>query len=233
MSKFVRVFAGVALAGAVLAACGGDDGADVRTLGCPSGSASGSASSAASGSETEHGSESGSASGSETEHGSESGSASGSASCPESGSASASASASGSGSAAAKCEPVGDISTATTTVNVELDEWTIIPDVESVAAGQIGFVAENIGAEDHEIVIVKGVASEDLPKNEDGSLDEAQLPEGALIGEIEAFPAGETCEGVFELTAGDYLLVCNVVEEEHAEHGPHLDEGMVNTFTVT
>jgi hypothetical protein len=130
--------------------------------------------------------------------------------------------------------PVGDISTAETTVAVTLDEFVIDVDPDSAPAGLVGFVAENIGEEPHELVIVRGVAAEDLPLDANGGLDEEALPVGALIGEIEGFPGGETCEGVFSLAAGDYTLVCNITEtEENGELENHLHEGMVRSFTVT
>lgn len=137
---------------------------------------------------------------------------------------------SGSG-VAAECEPVGELSTAATRVNVTLDEWAIKPDTSSAPAGAIGFVLQNKGEDAHELVVVKGVAPADLPLNEDGSLDEDQLPAGALMGEVEAFSAGTSCNGVFDLAPGEYTLVCNVFEE--SEHESHLKEGMVTTFTVT
>jgi hypothetical protein len=160
---------------------------------------------------------------------------SGSGSSTGSGSGSASGSASGvsgSGSAiAGECEPVGELSTAATRVNVTLDEWVIEPDASTAPAGAIGFVLENKGEDPHELVVVKGVSPADLPLKADGSLDEDLLPAGALIGEVEAFPAGTSCNGVFDLAPGEYTLVCNVFEE--SEHESHLKEGMVTTFTVT
>jgi iron uptake system component EfeO len=88
VKRVVVMIAGLAMAGGVLAACGGngDDGSGVRTLNCDEASASGS------------GSAKGSGSGSEATSGSGSGSASSTASCP---------SGSGSGSGLSK-EDLGD-----------------------------------------------------------------------------------------------------------------------------
>jgi len=139
---------------------------------------------------------------------------------------------SGSGGASAvACVPVGEPSTAATTVTVDLDEWKISPAEDSVPAGIIAFEAVNKGKVPHELVVVKGVAPDDLPETDDGALDEAKLPDGALLGEIEGFPDGETCTGVFELAAGDYTLVCNITENEGKKE-IHLANGMVTSFTV-
>jgi hypothetical protein len=137
----------------------------------------------------------------------------------------------GTGVGADACKPVGDLASAATRVNVTLDEWTITPDLASAPAGAVGFVAQNQGKEPHEIVVVRGVAPADLPLKKYGSLDEKKLPAGALVGEIEAFPAGTSCNGVFDLTPGEYTLLCNVVEKEEGQ--VHLKLGMVTTFTVT
>jgi hypothetical protein len=141
------------------------------------------------------------------------------------------ATATGTGVGAEECKPVGDLASAATRVNVGLNEWTITPEVTSAPAGSVGFVAQNEGKEPHELVVVRGVAPNALPVKKDGSLDEEKLPSGALVGEIEAFPAGTSCNGVFDLTPGEYTLVCNVVEAQ--EDHVHLKEGMVTTFTVT
>lgn len=138
---------------------------------------------------------------------------------------------SGSGASAVACVPVGDPADAATTVTVDLDEWKISPAEDSIPAGIVAFEAVNKGKVPHELVVIKGVAPDDLPETADGALDEDKLPDGALIGEIEGFPDGETCTGVFELAAGDYTLACNITENEGKKE-IHLGNGMVTSFTV-
>jgi hypothetical protein len=151
------------------------------------------------------------------------------------GSGSGSGTASGSGSAsgvAAECEPVGNADDADTTLDVTLDEFTISLDAEA-PAGTVHFAISNEGEEPHEMVIVNGVTVQDLPRDDDGALVESELPDGALVGEVEAFPAGEECDGTFALDPGDYTLLCNLVEE--ADDGTtesHLAEGMATALTV-
>ena len=128
---------------------------------------------------------------------------------------------------------VGDPTAADNTVGVTLDEFTITVGASGAAPGTIAFQAENEGEEPHEIVIAKHDGDPgDLPTDADGAVDEAQLPDGALIGEIEGFPAGETCAGAFDLEAGSYALFCNIVEEEDGATEAHYAEGMHTTFEV-
>ena len=94
-------------------------------------------------------------------------------------------------------------------------------------------MAKNTGKEVHELVVVKTDDMNALPTKADGSLDEEKLPSGALIGEIEGFPAGESCTGVFEMPAGKYALICNLVETEaNGEVESHLKEGMKRAIEV-
>lgn len=130
---------------------------------------------------------------------------------------------------AAACEPVGDGGGAA--VRVVLDEWSITPAPAVVPAGKVTFDVRNEGEEPHELVIVRGVAAADLPVV-DGKVDEEALPAGAFVGEVEAFPAGEACEGTFALGAGTYILFCNIVEQHEGRPESHVEEGMVTSFEV-
>ena len=129
-------------------------------------------------------------------------------------SASASGAASGSGTAsgqAAACKPVGDATKSDATIAVELKEWTVLPARADVPAGTVTFEADNTGKEAHELVVVRADDPAALPLAADGTVDEEKLPEGAFVGEVEAFPAGQRCSGAFELPAGRYALFCNLL----------------------
>ena len=138
------------------------------------------------------------------------------------------------GAATDECNIEGGVTTPPEQqVVLTLNEWTIKPSLEP-KAGTIAFVAENAGKEPHEVAIVKGKSAEALPTTAEGAMDEDKLPEGALIGEIEPFASGELCKGVFTLAAGDYVLLCNIVETEPTgEVESHFKEGMHTPFTVS
>ena len=119
------------------------------------------------------------------------------------------------------------------TVDVSLFEWGVDPSTASVAAGEITFAATNDGGEPHELVIVRDVAPDALPVDEDGRVIEDDLPEGAFIGEIEEFEAGTTESATFDLEAGTYTIFCNIIEEDGDEMESHFANGMVNTIEVT
>lgn len=130
------------------------------------------------------------------------------------------------------------------TVGVALGEWSITPNPTSVPAGLVRFEVSNGGpADPHELVIFKtNTPIADLEQiaianpEERGFLPEEGVPGVEFIGEVEEFDVGQQRSGVFELTAGNYVLLCNIVEhEELDEHGnpeSHLLEGMAVTFTV-
>ena len=137
---------------------------------------------------------------------------------------------------AATTTPRGTSSTATggaagTEVDVTLQEFSVIPDVDSVEAGEVTFKVENVGPDDvHEFVIFKTELEPDaLPTVADSSVDEAG--EGVeLIDEIEDIPVGETQSVTVDLEAGSYVLICNIYDE--TENEAHYAEGMHTAFTV-
>lgn len=148
----------------------------------------------------------------------------------ESGSGSESASASGE----AVCDPFGNAAEADTTVNVTLSEFAIATGASEVPAGLIHFAIENAGAEVHEVVVVRAASAADLPVDDAGAFVESDFPAADFLGEVEGFPSGQTCDGTFAMTPGNYVLLCNLVEEEaNGETEAHLHEGMAVGLTVT
>jgi hypothetical protein len=75
-------------------------------------------------------------------------------------------------------------------VTVLLSEWIVEPTPTSAEADGVTFVADNQGGDAHEMVVVRADSPADLPKDEDGAVDEAQIPEDEFTGEIEEFPNG-------------------------------------------
>jgi hypothetical protein len=128
--------------------------------------------------------------------------------------------------------PSGGGSAAGSSVSVTLQEWAVVPNVTSTAAGSVAFDVTNAGPEDpHELVVFKtDLPHRGLPTKEDGSVDEAG--EGVeLIGEIEEFPVGETQSATFDLTPGKYVFICNIYDADEQE--AHYQEGMSIEFTVS
>ena len=100
-------------------------------------------------------------------------------------------------------------------------------------AGDIGFTADNQGSQPHELLILRNVLIDAIPADEVGGMDEAKLPRGSIVGRIGPFPAGETCDGVFTLTPGTYLLMDDVtVLRPNLVVGSNLSEGMLTELRV-
>ena len=116
------------------------------------------------------------------------------------------------------------------TVDVNLQEWAVVPGSAEVAAGEVTFAAKNTGPTDkHEMVVVKtDLGARGLAVKADGSADE----EGTgvtMIGEIEEFAVGTSASGAFTLTPGKYVLFCNIVDDDG---DAHYAKGMSIDFTV-
>lgn len=131
----------------------------------------------------------------------------------------------------AECETEGTVTGEGEHVDVTLTEWMIGFEPERVPAGIVDLHVENTGAEEHELLIVEG-AIVDLPSDERGALAEDELPEGAVIGEVEGVPAGKACDATFDLEPGIYTFLCNVVHEHDGEIEAHLAEGMAAVVTI-
>jgi uncharacterized cupredoxin-like copper-binding protein len=123
--------------------------------------------------------------------------------------------------------------TSATTVAVTLKEFSVTPAPASAPAGQVTFEAKNTGPKDpHELVVIKTDLEPDaLPTKPDGGVDEQGAGIEAL-GEIEEFKVGEARSKAFDLTAGSYVLICNVVEKEKGKTEAHYQLGMRTAFTV-
>lgn len=117
--------------------------------------------------------------------------------------------------------------------DVTLSEWIVEPDPTSVDAGDIEFVGDNQGGETHELVVVRAANAEALPTDADGAVVEDELPDGALIGEIEDIESQSSKSVSLDLEAGSYVLFCNITEElDDGSIESHFAEGMHSGFKV-
>jgi uncharacterized cupredoxin-like copper-binding protein len=106
---------------------------------------------------------------------------------------------------------------ANATVNVDLTEFHVTPDVGSVAAGPTKFVAKNVSkAYIHELAVLRVKA--------DGSFENA--------GEVEDVDPGKSGEIVLDLPKGKYVLACLIVPGEAGSTVDHYKEGMHVAFEV-
>jgi hypothetical protein len=132
--------------------------------------------------------------------------------------------------AACTSEATGDVVLA-----ARVGEWFVTPSAPAVPAGPVVISVRNVGREVHELVVVRvdGTAARSLVRSPDGSLDEAALPAGSVIGEIEGVPPGGRCSAEFDLPPGQYELLCDIVATEpDGSTGSHLHRGMVAPLTV-
>ena len=118
-------------------------------------------------------------------------------------------------------------------VAITLQEWAVVPDADTAAAGDVTFNITNDGpADPHEFVVVQtDLAPDALPTDENGGVDEAG--EGIeVIDEVEEIPVDGFEELSVNLAAGSYVLLCNIEEEEEGEIESHYQLGMRTGFTV-
>ncbi|HKE54353.1 MAG TPA: hypothetical protein VKC55_06255 [Actinomycetota bacterium] len=128
----------------------------------------------------------------------------------------------------------GSATSGATGVDVTLEEFAIIPSPASVKAGEVSFHVTNAGPQEvHEFVVLKtDLAVDALPTKSDGSANE----EGqgiTPIDEIEDIAVGATQTLTVSLDAGNYVLICNIVNKKGGETVSHYQQGMRAALTVT
>lgn len=119
-----------------------------------------------------------------------------------------------------------------TTIQVALQEWSVLPASDSAPAGNVTFQVTNTGPEDeHELVVLKtDLDPGALPVDANGAVTEGG--EGiVVVDEIEDVAVGATPELTVPLSAGKYVLLCNIYDETEKE--AHYKMGMRTAFTVT
>jgi uncharacterized cupredoxin-like copper-binding protein len=108
-------------------------------------------------------------------------------------------------------------------VAVTLDDYAIQPAVTSTAAGEVTFTINNVGATEHEMVVIQtDVAIADMAVEKHETDEEA--PGMNPIGEVEDVQPGETTSLVLTLPAGNYVFLCNLPK--------HFERGMATEFQV-
>lgn len=92
---------------------------------------------------------------------------------------------------------------------MELDEFAVVPDVDSVDAGRMRFEVSNAGELAHNLRVIRtDVAPGDLP------VEGAGVDEGAsaltVVARIKLLQPKQTRILTARLTPGTYVLICNV-----------------------
>lgn len=121
-------------------------------------------------------------------------------------------------------------------LQIELREWNVTLNSDTVEAGELDVSVRNKGKETHELVFVKlntDLATGRLPVDKDGAIDEERMTFGTLVDEIEGIEPGKKAKATVRLKPGRYAVICNVVEdEEDGSIEAHYSMGMHAVLTV-
>jgi len=118
-------------------------------------------------------------------------------------------------------ESNGGGTAATGSVKVELSEWAVKPAATTAKAGEVKFEVTNKGAAPHELAVFKTDTAQDKLPVANGAVDEKQVPP---VGRTANIAATKEEDKSFNLTAGKYVLLCNIPA--------HYGQGMHVAFTV-
>jgi uncharacterized cupredoxin-like copper-binding protein len=115
-----------------------------------------------------------------------------------------------------------------------LTEYQINSALQYIAKGKSTFVAKNTGTVKHEVVVVRGNDPASLPTKPDGSVDEDQIPKTNKVGETGDVKAGKTKAKALKLSAGSYILFCNIVDTQpDGSQISHFAKGMYTTINAS
>jgi len=132
--------------------------------------------------------------------------------------------------------------------NFVLSEWAITAPTSGLRSGATEIIVTNRGSETHELVIVRATDPASLELKSNGAVDEDTIAEADKVGEIADIAVGATERKRFDLPAGDYVALCNLVDQMGMGNGGmgngsmgngsgmghvHFRLGMVTKFTVT
>ena len=120
------------------------------------------------------------------------------------------------GTATATPPPAGGPSVA-----VDLAEWSVTAAQPSAEAAGVTFNVTNAGVVAHELVVIRSDLPADMLPVAGGGVDESALD---VVGRIPEFAAGSSASMTFDLTPGNYVLICNIPA--------HYGLGMSTTLTV-
>ena len=109
-----------------------------------------------------------------------------------------------------------------------LTEWSVNAPTNPVHAGSVEVTASNRGHETHELVIVRITSAAALPTKPDGSIDEDKIAESDKVGEIADIAAGKTITKAFNLPVGNYVALCNIVDQMGMGNSSMSNGGMGN-----
>jgi uncharacterized cupredoxin-like copper-binding protein len=103
----------------------------------------------------------------------------------------------------------GPIGSATGTVRVTMDEFSVAANPTSTASGQITFNLSNEGAVVHELVLIRTEIEADALPIASGAVDETSAAL-EVIDKIQNVAGGGSGNVTAGMPAGNYVLICNV-----------------------
>ncbi len=118
-------------------------------------------------------------------------------------------------------------------VKLTLEEWSVVTDVDTLPEGPIKFDIKNAGEREHELLIVRSdIPGAELPTKDNGSFDD-DAGGVDVKHDIDKLDAGDETSRSYSLDPGNYVLLCNIVEDSDGTETSHFAKGMWIEFTIT
>ena len=116
-------------------------------------------------------------------------------------------------------------------IAMELTEWEIELEPNKAESGPVRFDLDHNGEVEHNLVLMPGARPEDIPRNDDGSVDTTSR---RPIDEIKAITPGTYRVNAPNIPQGEYLWLCSLATEgPDGQRISHLDQGMWAPLVVS
>lgn len=116
-------------------------------------------------------------------------------------------------------------------LTMDVEEWSITVDPDTAESGPVRLDINHTGELEHELALMPGTSPDDIPRNEDGTVDTATR---RPIDQIKSVTPGTYRVNAPNIPQGEYLWVCTLVTEgPDGQTISHLDQGMWAPLVIT
>lgn len=117
-------------------------------------------------------------------------------------------------------------------VDITAEDYAFVGAPDELPAGRVSFALENVGAEEHEMVLLRRADDATETFDEIAQLPEDQMMSKVTFGGVAFGGPGTTSYAAVDLEPGTYFLACFVPVGGAADGPPHFIEGMQHTLEV-
>lgn len=103
-------------------------------------------------------------------------------------------------------------------VTVKMREFEFTLDRGTWPAGTVDITVSNVGAQPHEMYLVRNLKANALPRTADGSVDRDAIASTEVVTVVPSMAPGTEQTVTLDLEPGTYVAVCNIINPDGTGH---------------